>query len=137
MASLERRVAIDAARAAGQLLRDARAGSRHITYKGAPTNLVTEMDARAEALVLDTCSAPSPTPSWPRRAARWLGASLDHRSLDGTTSTRGVHLGGVDRWSRRARPWASCSSLPRQAVRGGVRERHGQGAPRGVHAQSR
>jgi myo-inositol-1(or 4)-monophosphatase len=53
MASLERRVAIDAARAAGLLLRDARAGTRQITYKGAPTNLVTEMDARAEALVIE------------------------------------------------------------------------------------
>src|SRR5262245_14436832 len=53
MPSLEGRVAIDAARAAGQLLRDARTGTRHISYKGAPTNLVTEMDARAEALVLD------------------------------------------------------------------------------------
>jgi myo-inositol-1(or 4)-monophosphatase len=53
MASLERRAAMDAARAAGQLLRDARSGARHIAYKGAPTNLVTEMDARAEDLVLD------------------------------------------------------------------------------------
>jgi myo-inositol-1(or 4)-monophosphatase len=53
MVSLERRVAIDAARAAGQLLHAARAGARHIRSKGAPTNLVTEMDARAEALVLD------------------------------------------------------------------------------------
>ena len=53
MGELERRVAIDAARAAGRLLYDARAQSRQIAYKGAPTNLVTEMDARAEALVLD------------------------------------------------------------------------------------
>jgi myo-inositol-1(or 4)-monophosphatase len=53
MASLERRVAIEAARAAGHLLYGARSASRQITYKGALTNLVTEMDARAEALVLD------------------------------------------------------------------------------------
>jgi myo-inositol-1(or 4)-monophosphatase len=53
MSELERRVAIDAARAAGRLLHDARSQARQITYKGAPTNLVTEMDARAETLVLD------------------------------------------------------------------------------------
>lgn len=53
MGSRERAVAVDAARAAGQLLREARGGTRRIAYKGAPTNLVTEMDARAEALVLE------------------------------------------------------------------------------------
>lgn len=52
MASLERRVAIDAARAAGELLRRELLGSRRIAYKGAPTNLVTEMDARAEELIV-------------------------------------------------------------------------------------
>ena len=51
MASLERRVAIDAARAAGQLLKSELAGSRRIAYKGSPTNLVTEMDARRIARV--------------------------------------------------------------------------------------
>ncbi|MGH7318366.1 MAG: inositol monophosphatase family protein [Candidatus Rokuibacteriota bacterium] len=45
-------MAIDAARAAGRLLRDARAEARQIAYKGGPTNLVTEMDARAEVLLL-------------------------------------------------------------------------------------
>ncbi|HUF92613.1 MAG TPA: inositol monophosphatase family protein [Candidatus Limnocylindria bacterium] len=44
---------MDAARAAGRLLRDELAGVRRISYKGAPTNLVTEMDARAEALIVD------------------------------------------------------------------------------------
>ena len=53
MASLERRVAIDAARAAGQLLRRELRAARTIAFKGTPTNLVTEMDARAEALVLE------------------------------------------------------------------------------------
>ena len=52
MASLERRVAIDAARAAGHLLRSELPGSRHIAYKGSPTNLVTEMDARVEELIV-------------------------------------------------------------------------------------
>ena len=53
MASLERRVAIDAARAAGQLLRGELAGQRRIAFKGSPTNLVTEMDSRAEALITE------------------------------------------------------------------------------------
>ena len=53
MASLERRVAVDAARAAGRLLRDELSGARRIAYKGTPTNLVTEMDQRAEALILE------------------------------------------------------------------------------------
>jgi myo-inositol-1(or 4)-monophosphatase len=90
MSELERRVAIDAARAAGQLLRDARAGVRQIAYKGAPTNLVTEMDARAEALVLAHLTQAFPTDavlaeeSGPRGGTsgrRWI---ID--PLDGTTN---------------------------------------------------
>jgi len=53
MASLERRVAVDAARAAGRLLREELAGARRIAYKGTPVNLVTEMDGRAEALIIE------------------------------------------------------------------------------------
>jgi myo-inositol-1(or 4)-monophosphatase len=53
MASLERRVAVDAARAAGQLLHREHPGARQVSYKGAVTNLVTEMDGRAEALVVE------------------------------------------------------------------------------------
>jgi myo-inositol-1(or 4)-monophosphatase len=52
MSSLERRVAIDAARAAGHLLRDEQVGTRRITYKGSPIDIVTEMDARAESLIV-------------------------------------------------------------------------------------
>jgi myo-inositol-1(or 4)-monophosphatase len=51
MSSLERRVAVEVARAAGRLLHDELAGERQIAFKGGPTNLVTEMDARAEALI--------------------------------------------------------------------------------------
>jgi myo-inositol-1(or 4)-monophosphatase len=47
------RVAVNAARAAGHLLRDALSGERRITFKGSPTNLVTEMDARAESLITE------------------------------------------------------------------------------------
>jgi myo-inositol-1(or 4)-monophosphatase len=53
MASLERRVAIDAARAAGQLLHREHPRTRQVSFKGTVTNLVTEMDGRAEALVVD------------------------------------------------------------------------------------
>ncbi len=60
MASLERRVAVDAARAAGHLLRSALSGQRRIAFKGSPTNLVTEMDARAEALVTERIRAAFP-----------------------------------------------------------------------------
>ena len=99
MASLERRVAIDAARAAGYLLLQARAETRHITYKGAPTNLVTEMDARAEALVLDHLQRAFPDDavlaeeSGARAGAsgrRWI---ID--PLDGTTN----YAHGVPIWA--------------------------------------
>jgi myo-inositol-1(or 4)-monophosphatase len=53
MSAHERRVAIEVARAAGDLLRGELRAPRHITYKGSSTNLVTEMDARAEALIVD------------------------------------------------------------------------------------
>jgi myo-inositol-1(or 4)-monophosphatase len=60
MTSLERRVAVDAAHAAGRLLRDELAGVRRISYKGTPTNLVTEMGARAEALIVNALRAAVP-----------------------------------------------------------------------------
>ena len=53
MASLERRVAVEAARAAGHLLLAEMDGPRRIASKGSPIDLVTEMDARAEALIVD------------------------------------------------------------------------------------
>ena len=53
MPSLERRVAVDAARAAGRLLREHVDEPRRIAYKGRPTDLVTEMDGRAEALIVE------------------------------------------------------------------------------------
>lgn len=49
----ERKLAIELARAAGELLHSELLGPRRIAYKGASTNLVTEMDARAEALIVD------------------------------------------------------------------------------------
>jgi myo-inositol-1(or 4)-monophosphatase len=45
-------VAVEAARSAGKLLREALGGARRIRYKGSPTNLVTEMDQRSEELIV-------------------------------------------------------------------------------------
>ncbi len=70
MASLERRVAVDAARAAGQLLKSELPGSRRIAYKGGPTNLVTEMDARVEELIVGRLSGGVSRRRRPRRGAR-------------------------------------------------------------------
>jgi len=90
MASLERRVAIDAAQAAGQLLNRELSGSRRIAYKGSPTNLVTEMDARVEELIVGRLAAAFPDDavlaeergaSAGRSGRRWI---ID--PLDGTTN---------------------------------------------------
>jgi myo-inositol-1(or 4)-monophosphatase len=90
MASLERRVAADAARAAGRLLRDELSGARRIAYKGTPTNLVTEMDQRAETLILerlrrafpdDAVLAEEQGAAAGRSGRRWI---VD--PLDGTTN---------------------------------------------------
>lgn len=90
MASLERRVAIDAARAAGRLLHSELTGQRRISFKGSPTNLVTEMDARAEALIIERLRAAFPDDAIlaeeggaqsGRSGRRWI---ID--PLDGTTN---------------------------------------------------
>ena len=90
MASLERRVAVDAARAAGQLLKRELTGSHRIAYKGSPTNLVTEMDARVEELIVDRLMGAFPDDavlgeergaSRGRSGRRWI---ID--PLDGTTN---------------------------------------------------
>ena len=100
MASLERRVAVDAARAAGRLLRDELSGARHIAYKGTPTNLVTEMDQRAETLILERLRGAFPDDAV---LAEELGAAAgrsDRRwlvdPLDGTTNyAHGLPIFGV------------------------------------------
>jgi myo-inositol-1(or 4)-monophosphatase len=90
MASLERSVAVEAARAAGHLLLRELSGTRRITFKGTPTNLVTEMDARAEALIVERLLAHFPADgilaeergAAPGRSGRrWI---ID--PLDGTTN---------------------------------------------------
>jgi myo-inositol-1(or 4)-monophosphatase len=45
-------VALEAARGAGQLLRDELGGTRHIQHKRSVIDLVTEMDQRAEAFIM-------------------------------------------------------------------------------------
>ena len=100
MASLERRVAVDAARAAGRLLRDELSGARRIAYKGTPTNLVTEMDQRAEALILERLRGAFPDDGI---LAEELGAAAGRSErrwlvdpLDGTTNyAHGLPIFGV------------------------------------------
>jgi len=88
--STERRVAIDAARAAGRLLHAELRGSHRIQFKGLPTNLVTEMDERAEELIVgqlaaafpdDTILAEERGAAAGRSGRRWI---VD--PLDGTTN---------------------------------------------------
>jgi myo-inositol-1(or 4)-monophosphatase len=90
MASDELRAAVEVARRAGDLLRAELRSPRRIAFKGAPTNLVTEMDARAEALIVDALRASFPDDailaeergSEPGRSGRrWI---ID--PLDGTTN---------------------------------------------------
>ena len=96
----ERRHAIEAARAAGHLLREALSGPRRVSFKGSPTNLVTEMDARAERLVFDRLREAFPDDASlgeeggtrpGRSGRRWI---VD--PLDGTTNyAHGLPIFGV------------------------------------------
>ena len=88
--SLERRVAIDAARAAGQILRTEFRTAHRVAFKGQTTNLVTEMDERAEELIVgrlasafpdDTILAEERGAAPGRSGRRWI---VD--PLDGTTN---------------------------------------------------
>jgi myo-inositol-1(or 4)-monophosphatase len=100
MASLERRVAVDAARAAGRLLRDELSGARRIAYKGSPTNLVTEMDQRAEALILERLHRAFPDDAVLAEEGGAAAGRSDRRwivdPLDGTTNyAHGLPIFGV------------------------------------------
>jgi myo-inositol-1(or 4)-monophosphatase len=90
MAASERLVAIDAARAAGRLLHRERRAAHRIAFKGTSTNLVTEMDVRAEELVVgrlakafpdDTILAEERGVAHGASGRRWI---VD--PLDGTTN---------------------------------------------------
>jgi myo-inositol-1(or 4)-monophosphatase len=85
-----RDVAIDAATRAGKFLRAEWGKRRQITFKGSPTNLVTEMDRRAEALIIEALQAEFPTHSILSEERGRVGPASSHRwiidPLDGTTN---------------------------------------------------
>ena len=89
-AALERRVAIEAARAAGELLHAQFRAAHRVAFKGQTTNLVTEMDVRAEELIVRRLAAAFPEDAIlaeergaarGRSGRRWI---VD--PLDGTTN---------------------------------------------------
>jgi len=85
-----REVAVDAALRAGALLRDHFGGERHVSYKGSPTNLVTEMDRRAETLIVEAIHARFPGHSILAEERGVVAGARSHRwivdPLDGTTN---------------------------------------------------
>jgi len=89
-AALERRVAIEAARAAGEMLHAQFRAAHRVAFKGQTTNLVTEMDVRAEELIVRRLAAAFPEDAIlaeergaarGRSGRRWI---VD--PLDGTTN---------------------------------------------------
>jgi myo-inositol-1(or 4)-monophosphatase len=96
----ERRLAIALAREVGEMLQHERSGARRIAFKGSPTNLVTEMDARSEAIIVDRLTAAFPDDAIlaeergaraGRSGRRWI---ID--PLDGTTNyAHGLPIYGV------------------------------------------
>jgi myo-inositol-1(or 4)-monophosphatase len=107
--SLERRVAIEAARAAGAILHSEFRAAHRVAFKGQTTNLVTEMDERAEELIVGRLAAAFPDDAIlaeergaarGRSGRRWI---VD--PLDGTTNyAHGLAIYAVsialevDRW---------------------------------------
>lgn len=86
----DREVAIEAARSAGALLRAEAGRRRQIAFKGSPTNLVTEMDRRAEALIIDRIRAEFPGDAILSEERGLVGGPSARRwvidPLDGTTN---------------------------------------------------
>ena len=74
-------VAIDTAKRAGALLHAELGKRREIAFKGSPTNLVTEMDRRAEALIIEAIQA-----EFPRDAI----LSEERGTVDGSSSRRWI-----------------------------------------------
>jgi myo-inositol-1(or 4)-monophosphatase len=95
-----RDVAVDAARRAGAFLRS-RFGSRPaVSYKGSPTNLVTEMDRGAEAIIVEAIRARFPDHAILAEESGALPGAPGHRwivdPLDGTTNyAHGFPIYGV------------------------------------------
>src|SRR5712692_110815 len=100
MTSSEKTVALDIAQAAGRMLREELGRTRRIELKDSPINLVTEMDPRAEALIVerlrrefpdDAILAEERGASGGRSGRRWI---ID--PLDGTTNyAHGLPIFGV------------------------------------------
>ena len=86
-----REVAVDAATRAGALLRANLAGTREVSYKGgSPINLVTEMDRRSEALIVEAIQRRFPDHGILAEERGRVGGASAHRwivdPLDGTTN---------------------------------------------------
>jgi myo-inositol-1(or 4)-monophosphatase len=90
MTSHEITVAVEVAQAAGRMLREELGRARRIEFKDSPVNLVTEMDSRAEALIVERLSREFPDDAIlaeergarpGRSGRRWI---VD--PLDGTTN---------------------------------------------------
>ncbi len=100
MTSREKTVAVSLAQAAGAMLHDELGRDRHIDFKGSPINLVTEMDPRAEALIVERLRREFPDDAIlaeergavaGRSGRRWI---ID--PLDGTTNyAHGLPIFGV------------------------------------------
>jgi myo-inositol-1(or 4)-monophosphatase len=90
MSPSPRDVAVDAARRAGALLLAELGGARSVEYKTGPTNLVTDMDRRAESLIVDALRAAFPDHAILTEEAGALAGSSRARwivdPLDGTTN---------------------------------------------------
>src|SRR5258705_6286700 len=87
--SLERRVAIDAARAAGEILRAEFRAAHRVGFNGQTINLVTEMDERAEELIVGRLAPALPDaaiPAQARRAARRRSGNLIIGDPPGTST---------------------------------------------------
>jgi myo-inositol-1(or 4)-monophosphatase len=85
-----REVAVDAATRAGALLRAHAGGHREVSYKGTPNNLVTEMDRRSEALIVEAIAKHFPGHAILAEERGAVAGSTSHRwivdPLDGTTN---------------------------------------------------
>ena len=83
-------VAVDAARRAGGLLLGRLGSLRQIDYKGSPSNIVTEMDRQAEALIVECIGRRFPDHAILAEEGGGHSGSSTHRwivdPLDGTTN---------------------------------------------------
>jgi myo-inositol-1(or 4)-monophosphatase len=90
MLDREREAAVTIAREAGALLRAEAGKRRQIGFKGTPTNLVTEMDRRAEAHIVEALRARFPGDAILAEERGSLGGPAPRRwvvdPLDGTTN---------------------------------------------------